>query len=281
MVYFSQGGTTRRVAEHVATGLRREGQVVDLCNLKDDVPPDLLGYDALGVGFPVYYFRPPFSVSGYLDRLPALSRMPFFVFSLYGTYPGDAGVRVFEVLSRKEGRCIGFFCSPGEDYFLPYLHRGYLFSPDCPRDDRLDAAEAFGITLANRFEGETVVEPVTPSKLPMVYRLERALTNRWLARHLYSRFFRVDKDMCTACGQCRRVCPVGNIREDTDGCPVWGRDCIMCLYCEMKCPGEAIRSAVSWPVFRPFISYNVSHASRDPLVHVKRVVHRAGRTESL
>ncbi len=40
IVYFSQGGTTARVAESIATGLRAAEWQADLCNLKDEQPPE-------------------------------------------------------------------------------------------------------------------------------------------------------------------------------------------------------------------------------------------------
>ena len=72
IVYFSLGGTTAQVAQSVAAGLRAAGREVDLCNLRDQQPPPLDGYDALGIGTPTYYFQPPFNVMDYIDRLPSL-----------------------------------------------------------------------------------------------------------------------------------------------------------------------------------------------------------------
>ena len=39
IVYFSLGGTTARVAESIATGLRHAEHQVNLCNMKDEQPP--------------------------------------------------------------------------------------------------------------------------------------------------------------------------------------------------------------------------------------------------
>ena len=98
---------------------------------------------------------------------------------------------------------------------------------------------------------------------------------------MYSRLFRVDKNKCTACGLCVQECPTGNISEDGDGKPVWGRDCLLCLYCEMHCPDEAVTSPVSWPLFAPFMKYNVRHASQDPSLDHVRVRRSQGKVERL
>ena len=96
-----------------------------------------------------------------------------------------------------------------------------------------------------------------------MYWLERGLVPRWLISQIYSRMFRVDADTCTACGLCIEQCPTGNIVQDEEGRPVWGRNCLLCLNCEMKCPQDSISSPVTSLLFRPTLIYNVHHGLRD------------------
>ena len=42
-----------------------------------------------------------------------------------------------------------------------------------------------------------------------------------------------------------------------NGIPQWGRNCLFCLYCEMKCPKDAIKSPVDWLIMAPFMNYNI------------------------
>lgn len=51
--------------------------------------------------------------------------------------------------------------------------------------------------------------------------------------------FSVDKK-CTACGICRKICPVQNI-EIVQGQPQWNHHCEQCLACIQWCPEEAIQ----------------------------------------
>jgi len=55
--------------------------------------------------------------------------------------------------------------------------------------------------------------------------------------------------------------PVGNISLGSDRRPNWGRECTLCLYCEMICPEEAIATPVGWPPFDAFIAHNVRAAA--------------------
>jgi flavodoxin/ferredoxin len=278
IVYFSLGGTTAKVAEAIADGLRTAGQEAELCNIRNQHPPFLDGYDALGIGTPAYYFRPPFNVTDYVDSLPSLKGLPAFHFVLHGTCMGDAGNAVRRALAQKQAREVGYFHCPGTDLFLGYLKEGYLFSPDQPDAGDLVRAVAFGAQVADCMTGQPYVKPPADPSSGLMYRLERFLVNRWLVRQVYSQMFMVDKKKCSACGLCRKECPVCNITSAEEDYPVWGRDCLLCLQCEMKCPQDAISSPVSLPFFRPTMLYNVQHASQDASLQYVRVQHRQGRT---
>ncbi len=106
IVYFSQGGTTAGMAQSISAGLRSAEHQVELCNLKDGQPPPPTGYDLLGVGFPVYVFRPPFNLLDYLQSLPDLGELATFVFELYSIDRGDAGNLARELLHGKGARCV-------------------------------------------------------------------------------------------------------------------------------------------------------------------------------
>jgi flavodoxin/ferredoxin len=279
IVYFSQGGTTARVAESIAAGLRAAQWTADLCNIKDEQPPDASEYDLIGIGSPVYIYRPPFNVMDYVESLPNLTGLASFVFVLYGTNRSDTGTILRHSLARKGAREVGYFHSRGADYFLGYLKRGYLFSPDHPTADELAQAEVFGREVAAHFAGQPYTRPEEDRPAAAMYRLERFLTNRGLTRQMYSRLFTVDAKKCNACGLCMKLCPTGNIAKDKDEHPTWGRDCLLCLTCESKCPKDAITSPVSWPLFSPFMAYNVRHARQDPSLDHVRVTHNQGRTQ--
>lgn len=281
ITYFSQGGTTEKVARGIGEGLVGKGHDVDFHTMNSGETPDLGGVEALGVGLPVYYYRPPFRVMDVLAALPDLNGLPFFVFVLHGTLHGDAGTVVRKVLREKGGREVGYFVTKGADYFYGYLKRGYLFSPENPTPLDLEGARSFGENVAARVAAGETVEASEDAPPPWVYRMERFLSNRWFTKWMYSRMFRVRKDDCVACGLCAKRCPMGNITLDENGHPVWGTNCLLCLYCEMKCPNEAIVSPVSLPLFSPIMTYNVWKARTDAAVDHVRVVHEKGRTRKL
>jgi flavodoxin/NAD-dependent dihydropyrimidine dehydrogenase PreA subunit len=271
IVYFSQGGTTAQVAECIAGGLRGEGYSVDLGRLGWGGRPQLDGYDMLGIGTPVYYYRPPFIVTDFLNGLGELHGLPAFVFLLHGTYPWETGRVIRHTLNEKGARVVGCFRSYGIEHWVGYLNEGYVFSPGHPSEAELAKAEAFGREVGVQARVGAFAESDEDAIAPLVYRIERLVTNRWLATHVYSRLFRVDERLCDSCGLCVEQCPTGNISIIGDGGPTWGRNCLLCLTCEMKCPTRAITSPASWRLFRPIVKYNARCASRDSSIDHERV----------
>lgn len=276
--FFSQGGTTKKIAEKISRGLQSRQLHVDFYNIADDHPPSIAEYDIFGIGSPVYIFRPPFNVLDYLKSLPSLNGMPFFVFLLYGTETGTAGNIIRNILSRKGGKEIGYEKFKGADYFLGYIQRGHLFSPDNPTESELKHAEQFGQDLVSRISEKEYIKPEIDALPPPVYLFERLITTRSQVKQIYSRFFKVDKDKCTSCKICIQNCPKNNISFDDNDLPVWDRDCIACFYCEMKCPVDAITSPLDWSIMAPLINYNVARNMKEPSVENVKVVHKKGRT---
>jgi flavodoxin/ferredoxin len=280
IIYFSQKRTNMRIADAISTGLRNAGHEVNLWNLKDESPPNPRDYDFLGIGSPTYYFRPPFIVTDYVNSLPELAGLPAFVFVVHGTYRGNTGDKIRHTLARKGAKEIGYFYCFGAGHFLGYLKEGYLFSADHPTQDDFVRAERFGREIAGRLAGEPYVGPGNDPPLQKMYRLERFLTNRFLTKHFYSKLFRERAKCSPECDLCVKQCPVRNIRKE-DGRLARGRNCLLCLSCEMNCPEDAIVSPMSWSILRPFMIYNTRHGSRDPSLDYVRVIHKHGQTKRL
>lgn len=281
IVYFSQAGSTAKVAKAVATGLRHAGHQVDLNELTTGKPPSPTGYDAFGIGTPVYAFRAPFNVLRYLDGLPQLSGLPFFVLLQSSGFEVDAGNAVRDALRRKGGREVGFLKGKGADYFYAWIRHGILYAHEHPTRDGLQAAEAFGEAVADRVAGAAYQPPPPDPKPPALFRFARASMNEWVVRNVVSRGFRVRADVCTACGTCVDVCPTGNIRADARGRPVWGRDCIACAYCDLRCPVEAIHSPLRWRAFEPLLNAIERKALNWPGVTHARVKLEGGEVKRL
>ncbi len=277
LIYFSQQGSTKKVAQSIARGLKEKKIAFEFHSLIGGTVPSLDSFDMIGLGFPVYYSNPPFSVAGVVRDLPDMAGKPFFTFTLHGSYRGDASTIIRKALADKNAGDLGYYHCPGENHFYGYLKSGYLFSPGRPNDEDLGGAVDFGRELARRFNGGAYEAEAFDRPAPIMYRIERFALNEWIVRNLYSRLFRVDKNRCTDCGACVKACPTGNIARDEKGRLIRGRNCILCLACESVCPGEAVRSPLMWTMNRPVFRYNIAQGRRDPSISHERVSHVKGK----
>lgn len=282
VLYWTISGSTLRVAERIADGLRSEGVDCDLHDLDNAAVPDKAPYTLIGVGFPVHWYRPPTLVSRAIAQLGRLDGTPVFTFSLNGTYRGAGLNRARRALLRAGGVELGAFSSHGEGHFYPYARMGAQFSPGHPSAGELDGAFEFGravaVALRAMERGDPAPEPrpFDPPTHPM-YVLERLLSGPRATRHVYSRFFRADPARCARCGTCAKGCPTYNISWQPGSVPDWGRECVLCLNCVTVCPREAVSCPLDWWVFQPFVRWNVRRALADPGLEHARVEFRHGR----
>ena len=200
---------------------------------------------------------------------------------LHGTHHGTAGNVLRKSVERKGGREVGYSCFRGADFFIGYLQRGIMFSPDNPSQNELERAHSFGMESAEYAAGEGYVKPPKDTLPPIVYTLERMLTMRFMANHIYSYFFKVDRQKCSSCGLCVKICPQKNISLDSGGMPCWGQQCIVCGYCELKCPEDAITTPFDWTIFAPLILNNIYYARNSPSVEWISVTHQKGKTKRI
>ena len=171
IAYFSQGGTTRSVGEQILKGLNEKQIQVDFYDITEGPIFDIKSYDIIGIGSPAYIFRPPFSVVEFIKSLPDLDGLSFFTFVMYGTKPGKTGNVIRNLLTIKGAKEIGYAKFKGADFWVGYLQRGYLFSPDNPNDNELEMAIYFGREIAANFSGDNYIKPDMDSGLGIVYTL--------------------------------------------------------------------------------------------------------------
>lgn len=68
VVYYSRTGNTKKMAETILEGLKKEGLDADIKDVKDVKAADLLDYDAIIIGSPTYYGTIAAQIKGLLDE---------------------------------------------------------------------------------------------------------------------------------------------------------------------------------------------------------------------
>lgn len=258
ILYSSQSGSTKKVAEKICKGLNENGCQTSISEINDVAPKQFNEFDFVGVGSPVYYFRPSYLVIDYIDSIDDLSEKPVFTFATYGSEIGDGANWLRKKLAKRKAIDIGHFRCHGKYLFPGYTNRGYIFSPESPNEKELSKAEIFGKTIAiNLITNQQ--NPVSEYDLRThwIFQFERFVTNKTFTKALYSKFFFSNKKRCNSCGTCSSICPTKNIEWKSGTNPKWGNNCILCCTCEIKCPNNAIATPISWLIFAPFLWYNI------------------------
>jgi len=278
IVYFSLGGTTKKVADKIVTGLESVGYNVDLHDITKGLPPSIENYDLLGIGSPAYYTSTPFIITNYLKSLPKLN-IPFFTFILYGFIIANAGNHVRKRLSKKGGRDVGFFKSNGKEDFYGYTKNGLMINPSHPDANDLERAVIFGKSIKSNIENEDYIPEDFDKKPNFMFRLQYFMHPQWMFKALYHRFFKVNKSKCTKCEICVNSCPVGNINMENSEYPKWGKDCLGCYNCVLSCPEVAIKSFIDWKMAAPILKYDINYVKKLPDVEIVKVQLIKGKVE--
>jgi NAD-dependent dihydropyrimidine dehydrogenase PreA subunit len=222
------------------------------------------------VGFccPTLVSRPSCAMEDFVRGLRGLRGVPVFTIVTYSTAIGDGSNRLRRLIARLGGLDAGAHKLACRNLFPGYVSRGYLFRPTEPGEAALASIPPFlAKTAARALEGGPYGTDPRDPRPKAVFRFERLALNRALVRGLYSRFIRFDPAACLGCQACMAACPRGNIAQDKRGRKRAGRDCLLCLNCEISCPAGAVRSPIHWPIFGPFLAYNIRQALADGIPH--------------
>ncbi len=247
--YFSQQGSTKRIAEKIAEGLSIEPYSCDLVRftkLAKDLELiksfNFKNYDLIGFGTPVYYFYPPNHLFEILDALPDLSHAQGFLFCTSGGNPGAVLYKIKLILDTK-----GLKIIEGCDRWIGLdQHRCYSHFPQStlprsvgyPTTEELDEAKEFGCSLI-----EKALNPNTPEKIDFWTKENNWAKGGWKGRaapfmEFWFPEFHLNEEKCTQCGECADRCPVEAIVLDPF--PTWIKACDKCYLCDLYCPQQAI-----------------------------------------
>lgn len=265
LVYFSQQGSTKKIAEETAKGLIKGGYQVEYFSLGVNPPPLVDDYSLIGIATPVYAYHPPYIVMDFIKKIKSFKDKNFFVAVTYGTYPGPTVGIIRNMLQKKGGRYCGAHTFKGEDWYYGYLKEGYLFSPQKPDEKEFSLALRFGESIALNASNDYYHPVIMEETETFADKIAGLSYSKLLLRHFYPKLFRVDKKKCTQCGLCLKKCPTHNITK-RENFPVFHSNCIGCQFCEMYCPVEAIKTPLYSNTIRKFVVKNVAKAMADPSI---------------
>ena len=154
IIYFSQTGNTRRVAEAMAGAFCEAGYVTRTRSLKKATPQDAITGDLLGIGTPCFSSQAPTPIKAFLRNLPELNQKRAFVFATSGGAPGRVLSDLACLLQSKGADIVGGFLTRGElHYPAPCLVGRFR---GCPSQEHLARARRFaGLVLEHVTAGRS------------------------------------------------------------------------------------------------------------------------------
>lgn len=188
--------------------------------------------DCVGFVFPMHYFGLPLQVEEFLHKLTILESPYIFAIATCGVpYWGRPFVDAAKILQEKNQQLQAAWYVRLVSNYIPW------------RDIAADWQIAVRAWLAER-KLKKIASAIGNREQHETWQLLRKFCagyhDKWKARQQeFAENFQCDKELCTSCGLCERICPKGNILRP-QGQPIWQQDCVECLGCLHICPTEAI-----------------------------------------
>lgn len=243
--YFSGTGNTRWAAQTTAAAINdRTIDIATLLKQQDDNTPlsfTLTDDETLGFFFPVHGWRPPLIVKEFIKKLHIENAEGHYCYTVCtaGDTVGEA-----EDIFEKDLAAIGLHVDSAISLLMPESYVGLPFMDvDKIENERRKKAEAaqrltaFIDDIKKRRQG---IHDIHIGRWPRTNsRLIGEAFVRWI---ITDAPFHVKEDVCIGCGKCAGLCPVSDIRLNSDKHPVWVHNgkCLTCFACYHHCPTHAI-----------------------------------------
>ena len=233
-IYFSGTGNSRYAAERFCSEYDTETKVY---SIEDGSSISAVKSSEMIVfALPVQFSTVPKIVRDFvLDNSGLWKDKKVFVIATMGLFSGDGAGQLGRLIKKCGGRIIGG------------LH---LKMPDSVADEKaLKRPLEENIKLVKEAKAKTIsaakgLKENNPPKegLNFFNQMAGLFGQRLYFGHKtknYTSKLKIDTDMCTGCGKCERLCPMGNIKT-VNGKAVAGDKCTMCYRCINMCPNRAI-----------------------------------------
>ena len=244
VIYFSQTGNTRKVAEAIQRGVAQAAGGCDLLEIRQADALRMRGYDLIGLGSPVMGAEPG-NVSDFVNKLRFVGGKHAFTFCTHGTSAGFFFPSIYPKLKRA-GLVVLGHADWYADCFLLHMPQPY---PTAGHPDEIDLQEAedYGLQMTMRSMrvagGETELIPPAPPELPPRKPSEAGVAPPPVIGQ-FSNLLRYDRSACLypGCSLCIDNCPTSGIDLSVDP-PLLAKPCIDCEFCARRLPHWSPRHA--------------------------------------
>ncbi len=278
IIYFSQTGNTKKIAETIKKGILKSGNMCDIAPIKNVNINLLESYDLIGIGTPTFFYREPKNVLNFIQNLKETKEKHCFIFCTHGSLIGNTFYHMNEELSKRGYIVIGTFDCYGSSSIQFYPQP--MHTEGHPDEIEFMEATEFGENIC---EINLKVQNGQMNLIPQFELISKtwwALQSKQLTVEVLKKIspkFNINLDVCTKCLTCQEACPTNSIDVEAEPPEIQKEGCISCWYCEKVCPEgaieadwsmmekasksnligyiEALKEAENQGKFRPYIDY--------------------------
>lgn len=242
LYWYSATGNTLNVARAARDWWRSHGVELtgfDMLNAARLPVPAPADFDKVVFAFPTMVFRAPEAARVFAQNLPASERpVEAWLMITSGGMGAKTDSDFSGLIAKKNIVTRGAVELRCEDSYIPFRkYFGFMGKHGLPNDATREAAQKFAAAVVG--VEKTAYPPWRGIARSFFDRIGKNAPREAARQLLGPR--RLDQELCTGCGLCSRLCPVGAIHLIDEKPTVKENLCVGCLACFNNCGSKAWR----------------------------------------
>lgn len=235
--YFSSTGNTLWMARQAKEIFGRTGHEVRLSNVECDGMEYRDDSDLLGIFYPVWGSTMPDQIAYNVTRIKPTARRMFLIGNC-ALFTGDTGLYWRKRIEESVGADVFYVDHVVLPVNVNIPNFNFLKVPGAQKRDKIMAKALKRLTK--------ICSEIDRGKVKRRGRNPLGIVGAKFQRAEYHAVLRnwiktmdTDKESCSGCGICAKLCPVDNIAMQ-EGRVIFRHKCIFCLRCYNLCPTDAL-----------------------------------------
>ncbi len=228
--YFSGTGNTQLIVKKMCDTFHELGVDVSAFKINETDPEKVDVSKIIGLAFPIAAQASYKFILEFIEKLPESNGTKVFMVDTLAGFSGAIIGPLRKILNNKGYETIG-----AHEIIMP---NNFCLKKINENADRIKIER--GLSSARKYAIDLVEGRTSWGRIPffpdLMYRITASKYPWEFLRKMIP--IELEKEKCTSCGLCVKLCPVGNITLE-DGI-VFSDKCQLCMRCFSYCPTEAI-----------------------------------------